>query len=761
MRDRPTAARMLRRAVIAALAGTMIVQPAAWAANPATAPAAPRWQHYPLPPVAPQGAPNILLVMTDDVGFGAASTFGGPIPTPNLDRLAQMGLRYTQFHTTAMCSPTRAALLTGRNHHAVNNGAIADLSLDRDGYTSVLPPSAATIGATLKRHGYQTAWIGKNHNTPDWETTAMGPFDRWPNGLGFDYFYGFNRSYANQFSPVLVENRNPVDPPDQPDYILDRDLTDRAIGWLRQQESLGAGRPFLLYYAPGTAHAPIQAPREWIDRFRGKFDKGWDAARKNTYDTQRRMGVIPANARLTPRPPQIPAWSSLSPDQQRFNARLMEAYAGMLAYSDNQFGRLLDELERTNRLENTLVIFIEGDNGAATESLDGAINQLAMFVQADMKDSDIAQTDLIGGKDAMAVVSVGWAWALNTPFQWGKQVASHFGGTRNGMVMAWPRRIPQTGEIRSQFHHVVDIAPTIYEAVGITPDPVVDGVEQQPIDGVSMLYTVTAKDAPSQRRTQYFEILGNRAIYSDGWMAVTTPRRMPWSADYLTAGYDWELYHVAADYSQAVNLAAKEPARLDAMKKLFETVAGPAHVLPVDDSFLPRFGAGLRPGVFDGRDRFTFYPNAHPFPVTAFPSLTTGWTVTAAVDVTGTGASAPVIVRGDRFAGWGLFVDGGRARLVYRLSHLDKDVIALTSEQPLAPGAHTIGVSVERVETRHRLTLTVDGVVAGATDLPRLTFPGTETYIGRQGGIPLLPLAANGDAGGVRIDRVEVSLGGR
>ena len=745
-----------RWALLAALTGSLGLQPAlaADAQAPLQAPAAPRWQHYPAQPTAPENAPNILLVLTDDVGFGAASTFGGPIPTPNLDRLARMGLRFTQFHTTAMCSPTRAALLTGRNHHAVNSGAIADLSLDREGYTSVIPPSAATIGTMLKRHGYNTAWIGKNHNTPDWETTAMGPFDRWPNGLGFDYFYGFNRSYANQFSPTLVENRNPVEAPADADYILDRDLTDRSIAWLRQQESLGGGRPFLLYYAPGTAHAPIQAPGEWIDRFKGRFDKGWDAARRTTYDDQRKMGIIPANARLTPRPAQIPAWSSLSPERQRFNARLMEAYAGMLAYSDHQFGRILDELERSGRLENTLVIFIEGDNGAATESLDGAINQLAMFVQTDTRDDDLRQTALIGGKDSMAVISAGWAWALNAPFQWGKQVASHFGGTRNGIVMAWPRRIPQTGEVRTQFHHVIDIAPTIYEAVGITPDPVVDGVAQQPIDGVSMVYAFDAKDAPSRRRTQYFEMLGNRAIYSDGWVAATTPRRMPWSADYLSQDYQWELYNVANDYSEAVNLAGREPARLEALKREFDTVAGAAHVLPVDDSFLPRFGAGLRPGLFDGGDSFTFYPSAHAFPVAAFPSLNSNWSVTASLSVTDAGASVPVIVRGDRFAGWGLFVDGGKARLVYRMSHLDRDMAMLESG-PLGTGAHAVTVSVRRGTSGHRLALAVDGAEVASRDLARLTFSGTETYIGRQGGIPLYPLAASG---GAQVDKVEVSL---
>ena len=716
------------------------------------------WQHYPEQKHAMRGAPNILIVMTDDVGFGAASTFGGLIPTPHLDDLAEEGLRYTQFHTTAMCSPTRAALLTGRNHHSVNTGAIGNLSLDREGYTSVMPKSAATIGTVLGRNGYHTAWIGKNHNTPLWEDTPMGPFDRWPNGLGFDYFYGFNGSQTDQFAPALIENRNRVPVPDDPDYVFERDMADHAIGWLRQQESMGNGAPFLLYYAPGTAHAPLQAPKEWIERFDGVFDMGWDEMRAEICRRQLESLTVPESTECTPRPEQIPAWSSLGEGQQDFAARLMETYAAMLAFSDDQFGRIVEELKRSGRYENTLILFIEGDNGASSESLTGNFNEIAMFNQSDTLAEDIELVDDIGGPESRPVNAAGWAWAMNAPFQWSKQIASHFGGTRNGLVVSWPEGIADQGGIRRHFHHVVDIAPTLYEIVGITPPEMVDGVAQQPLAGVSMAGSFdgyTAVDAP---RTQYFEMLGNRAIYKDGWVAATTPRRMPWSATYLQPEYNWELYNVSEDFSEARDLADSEPERLEALKQEFEVIAEANKVLPIDDSFLPRFGPALRPSAFAAGGSFTFYPAEHSFSATAFPTLNSDWVVSSRVSLTGNVAHGPVIMRGDRFGGWGLFMDQGRARLVYRLTHLPEDMLVLESPEALAPGDHAIDVSVMKLGGgRHRLVLSVDGEEAAAQEITGLAFGRVETSIGRQGDIPMLPdFAENAD--GVSVESVQVDL---
>jgi arylsulfatase A-like enzyme len=740
------------------LASTTLTVPslAQNAASPAPSHA---WKHFPVKPEAPEGAPNILVVLTDDVGFGASSTFGGLIPTPNLDRVAQQGLRYTQFHTTAMCSPTRAALLTGRNHHAVNAGAIDDLSLDREGYTSAIPESAATIGTVLGLHGYNTAWIGKNHNTPLWENTPLGPFQRWPNGMGFDYFYGFNGAYTNQYAPSLIENRNQVQPKLDKDYILERDLADHAVDWLRLQQTLGASSPFLLYYAPSTAHAPVQAPRAWIDRFRGQFDEGWDAARERIYNQQLRSGILPKGTRLTPRPSQLPSWNSLTPEQKRFQARLMEAYAGMLAYSDDQFGRIVKELERSGRLNNTLIIFIEGDNGAAPESLSGALNEITVFTQTDTSSEDAQQIDAIGGRDSQPAIPAPWAWALNTPFQWGKQIASHFGGTRNGMVVSWPRRIKAVGQIRQQFHHVIDVAPTIYEAAGVTPDPVISGVNQMAIDGVSMVYSFDAPSAPSHRHSQYFEMLGNRGYYKEGWIGVTTPRRMPWSAEYLSPTYTWELYHVADDFSESKDLAKRRPDKLAELQRDFDRVASENKALPIDDSFLPRFSAQMRPTAFGHQTNFIYYPGQTEYSASAFPALTSNWSATARINIAADGKSAPLIVRGDKFGGWGLFLDRGVPLLIYRVTHVPRHSFQIRGSEALSPGEHELRVSVEREEKGgHRLSLAIDDREIGSQHLERLAFPRIETHIGRQGAIEMVDLPTMPEESADVLKQVDISF---
>ena len=424
----------------AALAVAMLAGHAA-----AEVPQSAGWRHYPTPPEAPKGAPNILLILTDDVGFGSASALGGPVPTPTFDKLAQDGLLYNRFHTTAMCSPTRAALLTGRNHHAVGSGAIADMSVDHPGYTSVIPDSAATVAKVLSKNGYSTAFLGKDHNTPKWEYTANGPFDRWPTGIGFEYFYGFIGGYANQFYPELIENRNLIDAPRQKDYILDRDLADHAIAWLRRQRNDTPSKPFMLYYAPGTAHFPLHAPADWLARFEGQFDQGWDVQREQIFAQQKALGVIPPDAELTPRPSQIPAWDSLTPDEKKVASRMMEAYAAALAYCDNQIGRVIEELRQTGELDNTLVLFVQGDNGGAAENMASAFNQYATFSVIDEGSHPIRHIDEIGGPNSLPAFPVGWAWAMNTPFQWAKQTASHLGGTRNPLAVYWPKGIRAHG----------------------------------------------------------------------------------------------------------------------------------------------------------------------------------------------------------------------------------------------------------------------------------------------------------------------------
>lgn len=720
-----------------------------------------QWQHYPQPPRAQADAPNILLVMTDDVGFGSSSTFGGLIPTPNLDKLASEGIRYTQFHTTAMCSPTRASLLTGRNHHAVNSGAIGNMSLDIEGYTSVIPPSAATIGNVLGANGYQTGWIGKNHNTPLWEDTPAGPFDRWPNGFGFDYFYGFNGSQTDQFKPTLLENRNQVAVPDRPDYILERDLADHAISWLRNQQAVSGDTPFLLYYAPGTAHSPLQAPQQWLDRFKGKFDMGWDAMRAQVCERQRGANLVPDATPCTPRPSAIPAWSSLSADEQAFSRKLMEAYAAMLAFSDHQFGRVVEELKRSGRYDNTLIIFIQGDNGAAAESLRGELSEVAMFNQLNTHRHDLQLAPLIGTDKSKPVNASGWAWAMNAPFQWSKQVASHFGGTRNGLVVSWPKKVAEPGKIERDFQHVIDVAPTIYDAAGVTMPDHVDGVAQLPLDGVSMLGGITAaahSSGPAEPRTQYFEILGNRALYDNGWVAATTPRRLPWSVHYIRPHYEWELYHVDEDFSQANNLAKTHPEKLKALQSKFIEVTQGQHVQPIDDRFIERFNPYFRPNIMDGRKQFTYFPSTHSLSVMSVPMLESNWTLTADVTVQADDASGPVFARGDRFSGWGIQIDEGYVHLLYRPSHLDKDIQTIISEAPLTAGKHRITAQMTPLSgNQHQLTMAIDDTqIATRLLIDAVAFSRVETHVGRYGDIPLV--SRRPDNGKVTTEIVEVTL---
>ncbi len=656
--------------------------------------------HYPAPPTAPKGAPNVLLIMTDDVGFAASSTFGGPIPTPTFDRLAAHGLRYNEFHTTALCSPTRAALLTGRNHHSVGAGVIEELATGYPGYNSVIPASAATIGEVLRQNGYSTSWFGKNHNTPDWENTPIGPYDRWPNGMGFDYFYGFMGGETNQWAPSLTENRNAVEPPhDDPSYNLDKDLADHAINWLHVQHTIAPDKPFLMYFAPGTAHAPHDAPKDWIAKFKGKFDQGWDKLREESFARQKAAGVIPANAELTPRPPEIPAWESLSADQKAVYAHMMEVYAAALAHCDDEMGRVVQALRDSGQIDNTIIIYIQGDNGASAEgTLGGTTNDLnALNGIVEPFAFTKSKVEDMGGPQATSHYPVGWAWSMDTPFQWTKQIASHFGGTRNGMVVSWPGHIKQEGGLRSQFSSVIDIAPTLYEVIGITPPTEVNGVAQKPLEGSSLAYSFNDPAAPTRHTEQYFEMLANRALYKDGWMVSTHPKRLPWTPLVLNINpdsYTWELYHVADDYSQAHDLAAQEPQRLADMKEEFYREAAKYQVLPIDTRTIERTVQSARPSNMNGREHVTYYPGPYRYGTGAWPDLRNRtWRMTADVEVEKDSANGMVVTEGGRFAGWGLMLFNGKPCFIYKRSQQPQDFLRIDAARPLSPGKHKLEVA--------------------------------------------------------------------
>ena len=679
--------------------------------------------HWPKQPEAPVGAPNILLIMTDDVGFGASSTFGGPIPTPTFDSLARAGLRYNQFNTTALCSPTRAALLTGRNPHNVGMGNVTNLPTGYDGYTTVIPKSAGTVAEILKQNGYSTAGFGKWHLTPEWEESIAGPFDRWPSGLGFEYFYGFHSGDANQWAPRLIENNREILRSETPGYILDQDLADRAIGWLQEHRNLAPDKPFLLYYASGTAHAPHHAPAEWIAKFKGKFDQGWDKLRSEIFARQQKMGVVPAGTRLTHRPDILPPWSSLSPDEKRLAARLMEAYAGALTYADHQIGRVIDSLRENGQLDNTLIVYIQGDNGASAEGgVDGELfEQTFINGYQDTLAYKLAHIDEIGGPKAYNHFPAGWAWAVNTPFQYYKQVASHLGGVRNGMVMSWPKRIKPDSEIRQQFHFVSDITPTILDAAGVAAPTTLNGVPQKSLDGISMAYTFDQPRAPSHRPTQVFEMVQNLGIYHDGWWAGTKPVKAPW--DILKASNidrdsrEWELYRVSDDFSQARNRARSDPAKLAEMKQLFWMEAERNSILPLHD---PSEGTENMPGR-SARSTLIFHGRVLGVPRKVAPRTNgRSFTITADVSVPDNGAHGVIVTQGGRFGGYALYIKDGRLAFHYNaIGERQYDVKAV---KLLPPGAHRI-VADFRADTEQpraggELSLAVDGqrVASGRID---------------------------------------------
>ena len=649
--------------------------------------------HWPAPVAAPEDAPNVVLIMTDDVGFGASSTFGGSVPTPNLDRLADNGLRYNNFHTTAMCSPTRAALLSGRNHHAVGYGALSNLSMGFPGYWSELPRSAAPIARLLRENGYNTSFFGKHHNTPFWqEAPTAGPFDQWPTGRwGFEYFYGFIGADTDQWNPRLFRNTTAVDTSNRPaDLLLDRDLADDAIRWIHGQKANAPGKPFFLYFAPGTAHSPQQAPADWIARFRGRFDHGWDVERERIFARQKAEGIIPASAVLTPRPAEIAPWDSLSADQKQIYARHMEVFAAMLAYQDAQIGRILDEIARMGERDNTLVVFIQGDNGASGEGGEaGSFNELQTLTHQGEQSQQwqLENLDKLGGPESYSVYPAGWGWATNSPFPYLKQLASHLGGTRNGLVISWPGHIEASGAVRNQFHHVIDVMPTILEAAKVTAPDTVDGIAQQPIDGVSMAYTFEDASAAGRHETQYFELLGNRAIYHQGWMANTTPERMPWQASSVVEAedYQWELYDLRNDFSQANNLAKHQPDKLRALIALWNEEAERNQVLPLRSSLDHRFNARIgRPS--ESRDSWVFWGPDISLPWKEQPVLSgRNFSLTAELELD-KNASGVVLATGSYLGGWAFYLDEGRAVVEHARSHEPQDRFRVESKQPLPAG---------------------------------------------------------------------------
>ncbi|MBP8980248.1 MAG: arylsulfatase [Syntrophobacterales bacterium] len=653
---------------------------------------------FPKPVTAPKGAPNILIIMTDDVGFGASSTFGGPVPTPTFDRLAENGLRYTQFHTTALSSPTRAALLTGRNHHTAATGVIMEMGTGYPGYNTVMSKSVGTFAEVLKQNGYGTSWYGKNHNVPDWHTSQAGPFDLWPTNLGFEYFYGFLGGDTNQWRPALFEGTKPVEPPyNDKSYILDKDLADHAIAWIKAQHSIAPDKPFLVYYMTGTSHAPHHAPPEWIAKFKGRFDQGWDKVREETFRRQQAMGIVPKSAKLTPRPDEIPAWDTLNADQKKLYARMMEVYAAALSHADYQIGRIVQTIADLGKLDNTLVIYIQGDNGASAEGrLNGLYNELTVLngLTEDYR-ATLQHMDKLGSPATYNHYPAGWAHAMDTPFQWTKQVASHFGGTRNGLVISWPKKIKDKGGIRSQFHHVIDIAPTVFEATGVQMPAILNGVAQKPIEGVSMMYSFNNAKAPSTHRTQYFEMFGNRAIYNDGWIASTTPLVLPWGnkpRDPKRVTLDdanWELYNLAEDFTQAVDLAAKEPKKLREMQDLFWAEAARYNVLPLDSDRVSRLDVHIRPSLTAGRNSFTYYPGMIRLPEGAAPDFKNkSFRITAYVDIPAEGAEGVLLTQGGQFGGLGLYVLNSKPVFVYNFVGLAGYRIAAKEE--LKPGKHII-----------------------------------------------------------------------
>jgi arylsulfatase len=656
--------------------------------------------YWPMRVVPPKGAPNVLLIMTDDTGFGVSSTFGGVIPTPNLDRIAANGLRYTNFNSTALCSPTRAALITGRNHHSMGFGVITEQSTGYPGYNSVMSREKATVGRILKDHGYRTSWFGKDHNTPEFQASQAGPFDQWPTGMGFDYFFGFVGGDANQWQPNLFRNTTQIYPYyNKPGWNLVTAQADDAIEYLDRITAIDNDQPFFVYYVPGAVHAPHHPTPEWIKKIGDMhlFDKGWNQLRNTIFANQKRLGVIPPDAKLTPWPDNLlERWDQLNVDEKKLFIRQAEVFAAYWAYSDHEIGRVIQHIEDMGKLDNTLIIYIAGDNGNSAEgSLAGTPNEVASLQGINVPvPQQLKFYDVWGSDVTYPHMAVAWTWAFDTPFSWTKQIASHFGGVRQGMAISWPKIIKDKGGIRNQFHHMIDIVPTILEATGIEAPQVVDGIPQKPIEGVSMMYTFDAKNAntASRHHTQYFEMLGDHAIYHDGWIASTKVMRVPWDVAGPTpqdpAGYPYELYDLNKDWTQADNVAAKYPDKLKELENLFWTEARKYQVLPLDSSMSTR-AVAPRPSLAAGRNRFTWSGPVTGTPNGDAPSiLDASFHFQADVEIPQGGGDGMIVTQGGRFGGYGFYVLKGKPVFLYNFVDLQRTRWEGTGA--LTPGRHTL-----------------------------------------------------------------------
>ena len=701
----------------------------------------------------PAGAPNVLVILLDDTGFGASSAFGGPVNTPTFERLADAGLRYSRFHTTALCSPTRAALLSGRNHHSVGMGGITEIATSAPGYSSLRPKSCAPLAQTLTLNGYSTAQFGKCHEVPVWETSPMGPFDNWPSGGGgFEHFYGFLGGETNQYAPALYDGMVPVEPDRTPEegYHLNEDLSDRAIGWVRQQKALMPDKPFFVYFAPGATHAPHHVPPEWSAKYKGAFDQGWDALREETFERQKQQGVIGADADLTARHEQIPAWEAMPDALKPVLARQMEVYAGFLEHTDHHVGRLIDALADLEVLDDTLVYVIIGDNGASAEgTLKGSFNELLMLNGADALETVefmAERIDLFGTPQAYNHYAVGWAHAMNTPYQWTKQVASHWGGTRNGTIVHWPNGIKAKGEIRHQFHHVIDVAPTVLEAAGLPEPSFVNGIQQRPYEGASMLYSFDGADEPERRTVQYFEMFVNRGIYHEGWTAVTR-HSIPWDAHAPIPAIDddvWELY-APDDWTQAHDLASENPQKLRELERLFMLEASKYNVFPLDDRRIERFNADLagRPQLITGKSQLLFGGMGRLTENSVLVTKNKSHSVTAQIVVPESGATGVIIAQGGAFGGWTLYAHEGKPAYCYNLFGIQR--FKIYGDQPIPAGEHQVRMEFAYdgggLAKGGTVTLYVNGERAGegrvAGTVPMM-FSGDETCdVGSDSGTPV------------------------
>jgi arylsulfatase A-like enzyme len=716
----------------------------------------PNTKFPPIEPLRPpKGAPNVLIVLLDDVGFAASSAFGGSINTPTAERLAKNGLKFNRFHTTALCSPTRQAMLTGRNHHSVNMGGICEIATSAPGYSSVLPKSKAPLAMTLKLNGYSTAQFGKCHEVPVWETSPMGPFDQWPTGGGgFEYFYGFIGGETNQWYPAIYEGTIPMEPEKTPEegYHFTEDMTNKAIKWMRQQKALMGDKPFFMYFAPGACHAPHHVPNEWADKYKGKFDQGWDKLREEIFARQKKLKVIPADAELTKRAEEIPAWDDMPTELRSILARQMEIYAGFLEHTDHHVGRLVDALKDLEVLDDTLIFYIIGDNGASAEgTLNGCYNEMATlngmagietpeFLASKIKD--------FGGPEAYNHYAVGWAHAMDTPYQWTKQVASHWGGTRNGTIVHWPKGIKAKGEIRSQFHHVIDIAPTILEVAGLPQPTIVNSVQQAPMEGFSMLYAFDDANAADRHETQYFEMFCNRGIYHKGWTAVTR-HSLPWAATKLPAFDDdvWELYDTNKDWTQAHNIAKDNPQKLAELQRLWLIEATKYSVLPLDDRRFERFNPDLagRPQLIKGKTQVLFGGMGRLSENSVLSIKNKSYSITAEIEVPKSGAKGVIVAQGGSSNGWSLYVKDGKLKYCYNFFGIKKFFVE--AAKPIPAGQHQVRLEFKYdgggVAKGGNALLYVDGKKVGEGRVEQtvpMAFSADETCdVGKETGSPVSP----------------------